>query len=65
MTALASLGIFSVLPRAGPASAWVIALDQLLEATGEDWLFVPGHGPVTDATGVRHVKSFFKYVHKA
>jgi len=50
---------------AGPASAWVKALDDLLEATGEDWLFVPGHGPVTDATGVRHVRSFFDYVHQA
>jgi hypothetical protein len=34
------------------------------EATGEDWLFVPGHGPVTDAAGVRGVRSFFEYVHQ-
>ncbi|CAL1132299.1 unnamed protein product [Cladocopium goreaui] len=50
---------------AGPAAAWVKALDDLLEATGEDWLFVPGHGPVTDAAGVRGVRSFFEYVHQA
>jgi len=35
-----------------------------MEATGEDWLFVPGHGPVTDAAGVRGVRSFFEYVHQ-
>ncbi|CAK8997728.1 unnamed protein product [Durusdinium trenchii] len=50
---------------AGPAKSWVTALDDLLKATGEDWLFVPGHGPVTDAIGVQHVKSYFEYLHQA
>ena len=38
--------------------------EPMAQATGEDWLFVPGHGPVTDATGVRQVRGFFDYVHQ-
>ncbi|CAJ1383057.1 unnamed protein product, partial [Effrenium voratum] len=49
----------------GPAVTWVKALDDLVEATGEDWLFVPGHGPVTDLRGVRRVREFFSYLHEA
>ncbi|CAE7628569.1 unnamed protein product, partial [Symbiodinium sp. CCMP2456] len=49
----------------GPASTWVKALDDLLEATGGDWRFVPGHGPVTDAEGVRSVRRYFAYLHEA
>jgi len=50
---------------AGPAQKWVAALGDLIDRTGEDWLFVPGHGPVTDLQGVRLVKSYFEYVDRA
>ncbi|MFF9403940.1 MBL fold metallo-hydrolase [Streptomyces anandii] len=43
-------------PQAGPdavPSAWPAALDRLLELGGEDALYVPGHGAVTDAAFVR------------
>ncbi|GGX60054.1 MBL fold metallo-hydrolase [Streptomyces anandii] len=43
-------------PQAGPdavPSAWPAALDRLLELGGEDALYVPGHGVVTDAAFVR------------
>uniref|UniRef100_A0A7S1MWP6 Metallo-beta-lactamase domain-containing protein n=3 Tax=Hemiselmis andersenii TaxID=464988 RepID=A0A7S1MWP6_HEMAN len=50
---------------AGPAAKWSDALSDLIKRTGDDWLFVPGHGPVTDLTGVQLVKEYFDYVHKA
>lgn len=50
---------------AGPAMAWIAALDTLLAETGQGWLFVPGHGPVTDAEGVRTVRRYFEYVDSA
>eukprot|EP00928_Gymnodinium_smaydae_P074795 TRINITY_DN5780_c0_g2_i1.p1 TRINITY_DN5780_c0_g2~~TRINITY_DN5780_c0_g2_i1.p1 ORF type:complete len:390 (-),score=87.26 TRINITY_DN5780_c0_g2_i1:452-1621(-) len=49
----------------GPAKSWVEALGRLLEKTGDDWLFVPGHGPVTDARGVRFLQRYFSYLDDA
>jgi len=49
----------------GPAKAWLAALDGLLEETGPDWLFVPGHGPVTDVEGLRGVRRYFEYLDEA
>lgn len=50
---------------AGPAKSWVAALDRLLELTDNDWLFVPGHGPVTDVKGVRFMRRYFAYLDEA
>merc|ERR1712150_445772 len=35
------------------------------EVTGEGWLFVPGHGPVTDVNGVLAVRRYFAHVDEA
>jgi glyoxylase-like metal-dependent hydrolase (beta-lactamase superfamily II) len=43
-------------PQAGPdaaPSSWPAALDRLLEAGGQDALYVPGHGAAVDARFVR------------
>mmetsp|Transcript_14580 Transcript_14580/g.34583 ORF Transcript_14580/g.34583 Transcript_14580/m.34583 type:complete len:426 (-) Transcript_14580:383-1660(-) len=49
----------------GPASQWVTALDSLINDTGKGWLFVPGHGPVTDVEGVTLVRDYFQFLHDA
>jgi len=45
---------------AGPASSWIAALDRLLALDADR--FVPGHGPVTDAAGVREVIAYLAHV---
>ena len=45
---------------AGPFSNWLGACDRLLELDAPT--LVPGHGPVTDASGVRDVKRYLTYV---
>jgi cyclase len=46
---------------AGPFRNWLAACDRIL-ALGAHTL-VPGHGPVTDASGVHEVKRYLTYVH--
>merc|ERR1712113_1233036 len=51
---------------AGPASKWISALQEILrETSGGGWLYVPGHGPVTDAEGVKSVLRYFEYLDSA
>jgi glyoxylase-like metal-dependent hydrolase (beta-lactamase superfamily II) len=45
---------------AGPASSWIAALDSLLALDADT--YVPGHGPVTDAAGVREVIEYLALV---
>ena len=44
----------------GPITNWVTACDIMI-GTGAD-TFVPGHGPVTDADGVRKVRDYLSFV---
>jgi glyoxylase-like metal-dependent hydrolase (beta-lactamase superfamily II) len=44
----------------GPVSNWIAACDRMLELGVET--VVPGHGPITDARGVRGVKDYLEYV---
>jgi cyclase len=46
---------------AGPASNWIAACDRILELDAR--VIVPGHGPVTDASGVCDVQRYLRYVH--
>ena len=45
---------------AGPAGSWIAALHRLLDLDAEH--YVPGHGPVTDAAGVREVIDYLAHV---
>jgi cyclase len=45
---------------AGPVSNWLAACDRVLELGAS--VIVPGHGPVTDASGVRDVARYLTYV---
>jgi len=45
---------------AGPLSNWIAACDLMLGMDVET--VVPGHGPVTDKTGVARVKNYLTYV---
>lgn len=45
---------------AGPAGSWIAALERLLALDADT--FVPGHGPVTDAAGVREVIGYLAHV---
>jgi cyclase len=45
---------------AGPASNWLRACERVLELGART--IVPGHGPVTDASGVRDVQRYLTYV---
>jgi glyoxylase-like metal-dependent hydrolase (beta-lactamase superfamily II) len=45
---------------AGPLSNWVAACDRILALDAR--VIVPGHGPVTDASGVRDVARYLAYV---
>jgi glyoxylase-like metal-dependent hydrolase (beta-lactamase superfamily II) len=47
---------------AGTAAAWAAALDALLARTGDGWIFVGGHGPPTDATGVRRLRAYLAHL---
>jgi glyoxylase-like metal-dependent hydrolase (beta-lactamase superfamily II) len=46
---------------AGPVSNWIKACDLMLDMDLE--CIVPGHGPITDAQGVRRVRDYLAYVH--
>jgi cyclase len=46
---------------AGPVSSWLNACEQILELGAST--LVPGHGPVTDESGVRDVQRYLRYVH--
>jgi cyclase len=45
---------------AGPAANWLAACERILELGAGT--VVPGHGPVTDASGVREVQRYLRYV---
>jgi cyclase len=45
---------------AGPVRNWIAACDRIL-ALDAAWI-VPGHGPMTDATGVRAVQDYLRFV---
>ena len=45
---------------AGPVSNWIEACDAILGFDAR--VIVPGHGPLTDATGVRDVQRYLAYV---
>jgi glyoxylase-like metal-dependent hydrolase (beta-lactamase superfamily II) len=47
---------------AGPCANWLSACDRILELGATT--IVPGHGPVTDAGGVRNVQRYLSYVHE-
>ena len=45
---------------AGPVSNWIAACDRILAMDVE--VIVPGHGPITDKTGVRRVQAYLRYI---
>jgi glyoxylase-like metal-dependent hydrolase (beta-lactamase superfamily II) len=45
---------------AGPADNWIAACDRILALGPEN--IVPGHGPMTDAAGVRRVQQYLRYI---
>jgi cyclase len=45
---------------AGPVQSWIDACDYLLDLDVET--VVPGHGPITDKSGVRNQKRYFEYI---
>ena len=45
---------------AGPISNWIAACDKIIELNPAT--IVPGHGPVTDASGVKDVQRYLTYV---
>ncbi|MCB1693533.1 MAG: MBL fold metallo-hydrolase [Pseudomonadales bacterium] len=45
---------------AGPVSNWIKACDRIIDMDAE--VIVPGHGPVTDAAGVRRVQDYLRYI---
>ena len=47
----------------GPEAKWVTACDRILELGCE--VVVPGHGPLTDASGVRDVRDYLVFVDEA
>lgn len=47
---------------AGPVSNWLRACERILELDAR--MLVPGHGPVTDASGVRDVQRYLSYVER-
>ncbi|MFF9410328.1 MBL fold metallo-hydrolase [Streptomyces anandii] len=48
---------------AGPISGWVEACDRILDLDVDT--VVPGHGPVTDATGVQETQAYLAHVESA
>jgi glyoxylase-like metal-dependent hydrolase (beta-lactamase superfamily II) len=44
----------------GPVSNWIAACDRILALGAE--VIVPGHGPITDARGVRAVRAYLELV---
>lgn len=45
---------------AGPVGSWIAACERILELDAE--IVVPGHGPVTDAAGVRALMGYLRFV---
>ncbi len=45
---------------AGPVGNWLAACDRILSFQAE--FIVPGHGPMTDAAGVRKVQDYLRYL---
>lgn len=45
---------------AGPIENWIRACDRILELDAR--VIVPGHGPLTDASGVRSVRDYLRFV---
>jgi cyclase len=45
---------------AGPVANWIRACDRILSWDVD--VVVPGHGPITDKTGVRHFKGYLEYI---
>lgn len=45
---------------AGPVGNWLAACDRILELDAVN--IVPGHGPMTDAAGVRRMQAYLRYV---
>jgi glyoxylase-like metal-dependent hydrolase (beta-lactamase superfamily II) len=45
---------------AGPVGSWLAAADRIVELGARN--IVPGHGPMTDAAGVRRVQEYLRYV---
>lgn len=45
---------------AGPIGNWIAACDMILALNAES--IVPGHGPVTDAQGVKRVRDYLVYI---
>ena len=45
---------------AGPVSNWLLACDRILDLNATT--IVPGHGPVTDHSGVRDVQRYLTYI---
>ncbi|MEU7823068.1 MBL fold metallo-hydrolase [Catellatospora sp. NPDC049133] len=54
------IGDHPVIWEEGSVDGWIAACDRIL-ATGADTI-VPGHGPVTDAEGVRDFREYLEYV---
>ncbi|MEZ0050239.1 glyoxylase-like metal-dependent hydrolase (beta-lactamase superfamily II) [Mycobacterium sp. MAA66] len=48
---------------AGPTASWIAACDTMLELNPS--VVVPGHGPVTDASGIRAVRDYMVHVGQA
>lgn len=45
---------------AGPVGNWLAACDRILSFEAD--IIVPGHGPMTDAAGVRRVQDYLRYL---
>ncbi|SIN60081.1 Glyoxylase, beta-lactamase superfamily II [Parasphingorhabdus marina DSM 22363] len=45
---------------AGPVANWIAACDRIIDL--EPKTIVPGHGPVTDAAGVRRVQDYLHFI---
>ena len=45
---------------AGPIKNWIKACDRLIALDAS--VIVPGHGPLTDAAGVRAVRDYLSYI---
>ncbi|WP_353199928.1 MBL fold metallo-hydrolase [Sandarakinorhabdus sp.] len=47
---------------AGPVSNWIAACDRIIAMDVD--VIVPGHGPLTDKSGVREVADYLGYIHR-
>jgi glyoxylase-like metal-dependent hydrolase (beta-lactamase superfamily II) len=47
---------------AGPVGNWIKACDMILGWDVET--VVPGHGPITDKSGIRALRDYFDYIHR-